>query len=221
MKLACSLLACALLAVPVFAQTDEKPPLPEQNAEKPQAASPEAKDQPAPDANAQPDERPKSIVDAINITWEYEQKDFIGLADAMPAAAWNFKPIHGEFKDVRTFGEMVKHVACANEGFAKEMRGETPPEGCEKSGPNKAKTKDEIMQYLRDSFAMLDEQINTIDEKNEMQPVDGPYGGPNTRIGMVVLAAWHVSDHYGQLVEYVRMNGIVPPASRPAPATSK
>jgi hypothetical protein len=172
-------------------------------------------------AQAQPDERPKSIVDSINVTWSDEQKDFTDLADAMPEAKWNFKPTNGEFKDVRTFAEQVKHVACANEGFAKEMRGEAPPEACDKGGPNPAKSKAELMDYLRASFQMLDEQINTLDEKNQMQPVDGPYGGPNTRIGMAVLAAWHVADHYGQLVEYARMNGVVPPASRPQPAPAK
>lgn len=160
---------------------------------------------------------PKTVAESVNGMWLDEQKDFLSLADAMPDAKWNFKPAGAGFKDVRTFAEQVKHVACANEAFAKEMRGATPPEGCEKGGPNPAKTKAEIMKYLRDSFEMLDEQINLTDEKNQLQPVDGPYAGPNTRIGMAVVAVWHLADHYGQLVEYVRMNGIVPPASRPAP----
>jgi uncharacterized damage-inducible protein DinB len=167
------------------------------------------------------DERPKSIIESINVTWTDEQKDFTDLADAMPEAKWTFKPSSGEFKDVRTFAEQVKHVACANEGFAKELQGQTPPEGCEKGGPNPAKSKAELMDYLRASFQMLDDQLNGIDEKNQLQPVDGPYGGPNTRLGMAVLAAWHVADHYGQLVEYLRMNGIVPPASRPPATPSK
>jgi hypothetical protein len=65
---------------------------------------------------------------------------------------------------------------------------------------------------------MLNEQMDLTTEKNMMQPVDGPYGGPNSRLGMAFLAVWHVADHYGQLVEYARANGIVPPASRPTPA---
>lgn len=176
----------------------------------------------APDqATAPNDERPKSLADSINVTWGDEQKDFIDVADAMPGDKWNFRPTSGAFKDVRTFAEMVKHVACANEGFAHEMHGQAPPEGCEKGGPNPAKTKDELMKYLRDSFAMLDDEINGLNDKNQMEPVDGPYGGPNTRIGMAVLATWHVADHYGQLVEYLRMNNIVPPASRPPVAPAK
>jgi DinB superfamily len=204
----CWLAAILLFVGPTMAQSD-------QSAQAP--ASPDSKQA----AQTAPGETPKTLVDAINITWADEERDLVALADEMPAEKWDFKPTRGEFKDVRTFGEMVKHVACANEGFAKEMRGATPPEGCEKGGPNPAKNKSEVMKYLHDSFAMLDDEINMTNEKNEMQPVDGPYGGPNTRIGMVVLATWHVADHYGQLVEYARMNGIVPPASRPAPAPSK
>ncbi len=221
MKFACLMLACGMWAVPAFSQAEE-PALPEQNAPAGQTAPAPPDQKPgSADANPQPEERPKTIVDAINITWSDEERDFIALANEMPEAKWDFKPTHGEFTDVRTFREMVKHVACANEGFAKEMGGGTPPQGCEKGGPNPAKSKADLMKYLHDSFDRLDEQINRIDEKNEMEPVDGPYGGPNTRIGMAVLASWHVADHYGQLVEYVRMNGIVPPASRPAPEPNK
>jgi hypothetical protein len=170
---------------------------------------------------AQESPRPKNVAESVNSMWTDEQKDFLDLADAMPDAKWNFKPQGAGFKDVRTFGEMVKHVACANVAFAKELQGATPPEACEKGGPNPAKTKPEVMKYLRDSFVMLNDEINKTDERNMLQPVDGPYGGPNTRLGMAVLAVWHVSDHYGQLVEYLRMNGVVPPASRPAPTPSK
>lgn len=218
MKFACWLLF-ALCTTLAFSQAEEPAP-PEQNAATPQTASPPPNQQQQSESPPSSDERPKTVVDSINITWTDEQRDFLALADAMPEAKWSYKPVHGEFKGVRSFGEMVKHVACANEAFAKEMRGETPPEDCEKGGPNPAKSKAELTKYLRDSFNMLDEQINQINEKNEMEPVDGRYGGPNTRIGMAVLAAWHVADHYGQLVEYLRLNGIVPPASRPTPSES-
>ena len=52
---------------------------------------------------------------------------------------------------------------------------------------------------------------------NAMEPTDGPYPGPSTRLGLATLSIWHASDHYGQLVVYLRMNGIVPPASQPSP----
>ena len=162
-------------------------------------------------------ERPKTVAESVNSMWADEQKDFVDLAGAMPDAKWSFKPSGPGFKDVRTFADQVKHVACANEAFAKEMRGAKPPEGCEKGGPNPAKSKAEILKYLRNTFTMLNDEINRTDEKNMMQPVDGPYGGPNSRLGTTYLAVWHLADHYGQLVEYLRMNGIVPPASRPQP----
>jgi uncharacterized damage-inducible protein DinB len=143
------------------------------------------------------------------------ERDFVGLADAMPADKYAFTPTSGEFKGVRTFGEQVKHVACANFAFYNEIEKKTPPEGCETGGPSPAKTKAELMAYLRESFAYAQRVFRALTARNALDPVDGPYGGPSTRIGITTLSIWHASDHYGQLVVYLRMNGIVPPASRP------
>jgi hypothetical protein len=143
------------------------------------------------------------------------EKSFVGLADAMPADKYGFKPSSGAFKDVRTFGEQVKHVACANFAFYNEIEKKTPPEGCETGGPNPAKTKAELMAYLRESFAYAGRVLRTLTPSNAMEPVSGPYGGDSTRLGIATLSIWHASDHYGQLVVYLRMNGIVPPASQP------
>jgi hypothetical protein len=131
----------------------------------------------------------------------------------MPEDKWNFKPTQGEFKDVRTFGEQVKHVACANEAWAKQMASEKPPSRCDIGGPNPAKTKTAILSYLRDSFAMIDKVIANTNAENLLHPNDGPYWGSN-RLSALTATVWHISDHYGQLAEYLRMNGIVPPASR-------
>ena len=142
------------------------------------------------------------------------ERDFVSLADAMPAEKYGFKPTAGEFKGVRTFGEQVKHVACANFAFYNEIETKTPPEGCETGGPSPAKTKAELMAYLRESFAYAGRVLKTLTPANAMEPVGGPYGGPSTRLGIATLSIWHASDHYGQLVVYLRLNGIVPPASR-------
>ena len=141
------------------------------------------------------------------------EKSFVGLADAMPADRYGFRPTNGAFKDVRTFGEQVKHVACANFAFYNEIEKKTPPEGCETGGPNPAKTKAELMVYLRESFAYAGRVLRTLTPSNAMEPVSGPYGGESTRLGIATLSIWHASDHYGQLVVYLRMNGIIPPAS--------
>ena len=133
------------------------------------------------------------------------EQSLISLADAMPAEKYEFKPTEGEFTNVRTFGEQVKHVACANFAFFNQIEKKEPPAECWKGGPDSAETKEELMKYLKDSFEYTESVLKTMT----------PYGGESTRIGLTTLAIWHVSDHYGQLVVYLRMNGIVPPASRP------
>ena len=120
----------------------------------------------------------------------------------------------GDFKGVRSFAEQVKHVACANYAFFNEIEGKTPPDLCEKGGPSTAKTKDELVKYLRDSFEYGNKVLATINEKNAMDRVDGRYGGPDTTLGIAVIAVWHITDHYGQIVYYLRLNGIVPPPTQ-------
>jgi len=145
------------------------------------------------------------------------ERSFVGLADAMPAEKYGFKPTSGEFKDVRTFGEQVKHVACANFGFFNEIEKKEPPARCGAGGPSPATTKPELTTYLRESFAYAAGVLRTMTPANALEPAGGPYGGKSTRLGLTTLAIWHASDHYGQLVVYLRMNGIVPPASQPVP----
>jgi uncharacterized damage-inducible protein DinB len=141
------------------------------------------------------------------------ERSFVSLADAMPADRWSFAPRDGEFKGVRTFGEQVKHVACANYAFFNEVEHKEPPANCEAGGPSRATTKAELMPYLRESFAYASQVMRRLTPANALDPVEGPYGGKTTRLGISTLAVWHATDHYGQLVVYLRMNGIVPPAS--------
>lgn len=98
-----------------------------------------------------------------------------------------------------------------------EIEGKTPPEHCERGGPSKAKTKAELVKYLRDSFDYGDHVLATITAQNALDRVEGPYAGPNTRLGIAVAAVWHITDHYGQLVIYLRLNGIVPPVTQQYP----
>lgn len=92
---------------------------------------------------------PKTISDSINYIWHDVEHDFTALAEAMPDDKWSFKPTQGEFKNVRTFAEQVKHVACSNEAWAKQISGEKPPARCDLGGPNPAKSKAEILAYLK------------------------------------------------------------------------
>lgn len=88
---------------------------------------------------------------------------------------------------------------------------------CDLGGPSLAKTRAELLNYLRDSFVAVKKSLSAITAKNMFDPIEGPYAGPNTRLGLAQVVIWHNADHYGQMILYLRMNGIVPPASRPNP----
>jgi uncharacterized damage-inducible protein DinB len=165
-------------------------------------------------AFAQSDQPPKSLADSVGGTLKWTESQFYSAAAVMPEEKYNFVPTAGSFKDVRSFAEQVKHVACANYAFFNEIEGKTPPDLCEKGGPSPAKTKTELLKYLHDSFDYGEKVLATINQKNALNRVNGRYAGPNTQLGMAVTAVWHIADHYGQIVEYLRMNGIVPPSTQ-------
>ncbi len=163
---------------------------------------------------------------AMMRTFGFQEYDVRSAAEAMPEAKWDYRPASGLFKnekpefgpaEVRTFREQVKHVACANFAFAAELDGTKPPERCDKGGPSPAHSRAELLTYLRDSFAALNKSLNAITVKNMFDPIEGPYAGPNTRLGLAGVCLWHAADHYGQMVLYLRLNGIVPPSSRNPP----
>ena len=156
---------------------------------------------------------PKSIADSVAEPLKMAEGQLLSVAEAMPAEKYSFVPTAGKFDDARSFGEQIKHVACAQFAFFNEIEGKTPPAGCEKGGPSKAASKVELILYLRDSFDYANKVIEKINE-NPLARVEGRYAGPNTRLGIGVIAVWHITDHYGQLVEYLRMNGIVPPPTQ-------
>jgi DinB family protein len=171
--------------------------------------------------------RDETPAKAIMRTFEFQEYDVRSAAEAMPEDKWDFRPVQtGQFKnekpqfgpaEVRTFAEQVKHVACSNFAFAAELDGSKPPEACDKGGPSPAHTRAELLTYLRDSFAVLNKSLNAITVKNMFDPIHGPYATPNTRLGLAEICVWHAADHYGQMVLYLRMNGIVPPSSRNPP----
>ena len=156
---------------------------------------------------------PQTIAESVGETLRFAEGQFLSIAEAMPEGKYSFVPTAGNFADARSFGEQIKHVACAQFAFFNEIEGKTPPAGCEKGGPSKAESKVELIRYLRDSFDYANRVIEKINE-NPLARVEGRYAGPNTRLGIGVTAVWHITDHYGQIVEYLRMNGIVPPPSQ-------
>ena len=156
---------------------------------------------------------------ALQVFLKLGQTLIVSAADAMPADKYGFAPTDGEFKGVRTFGQQVKHLAAANHILAAAALGEEPPTGAgDEMGPETVRTKAEILDYLNGSFAHLGKAIDAIGDKNatvKSSPISPLKDTETTRLALTVEAMIHAFDHYGQMVEYLRMNGIVPPASQP------
>jgi uncharacterized damage-inducible protein DinB len=145
------------------------------------------------------------------------EHEFVPAAEAMPEDKYSFAPTNGDFKGVRNFGEQVKHVATVNYILGAAILGEKSPvePGKQENGPDSIKTKAEIVKYLNESFAYLHKALATVNQENLVEPIKSPFGNSSTtRFAVALIAAGHPWDHYGQMVEYLRMNGIIPPASR-------
>ncbi|MGH7499231.1 MAG: DinB family protein [Gemmatimonadales bacterium] len=144
--------------------------------------------------------------------------DIVSAAEAMPADKYGFAPTEGEFSGVRTFGRQVKHLAATNYTLAAAALGQDPPtDAGDEAGPDTVRTKDEVLRYLRGSFTALENAITAIGDRTvtvRSSPISPLQGGSATRLALVVEALIHAFDHYGQMVVYLRMNGVVPPASR-------
>ena len=159
----------------------------------------------------------KNPGDALNATLSIAEREFVSAADAMPEDKYSFAPTSGEFKGVRTFAQQVKHVAAVNYVFGSAVLGEKPPvDTGGESGPDAIKSKTEIMKFLNDSFAYLHRALASITDKNQLDQVS--LFGDQMKMARLSVGAFsvaHPMDHYGQMVEYLRMNSIIPPASRP------
>jgi hypothetical protein len=140
----------------------------------------------------------------------------VPVANAMPEDKYSFAPSNGEFKNVRTFAEQLKHLAANNYRQAAVILGDKPTaDQVNERGPDSVKTKVEVVDYVKGSFAALHKAVATITEENQVEPIDAStIIWQRARLGLAIDAVAHSFDHYGQLVEYLRMNGIVPPDSR-------
>ena len=165
---------------------------------------------------AKPKEEHRTITQLLDRSVSNMEREFVPAAEAMPEDRFGFAPTNGEFKGVRTFAQQVKHVAAVNYLLAAAMLEEKPPVDVgEESGPATVTTKADILKYLKESFEYAHKAIATINEKNVTDTVKSPFGeGTVSRLGLATMVTAHGFDHYGQMVVYLRMNGIVPPASR-------
>ena len=169
----------------------------------------------AQDSKTKKDEH-RDVTQVLNQTITNMEHEFIPAAEAMPEDKFGFAPTNGEFKGVRTFAQQIKHVAAVNYELGAAILEEKPPADIgDESGPASITTKADILKYLNDSLVYVHKAVQTINEKNLVGTVKSPFGeGKVTRLGLATSVAWHGFDHYGQMVEYLRMNGIIPPASR-------
>jgi hypothetical protein len=121
--------------------------------------------------HAEPDDIPKSIAESVSGTLQFAEGNFIGLAKAMAEDKYSSIPKVGKFDGVRSFGEQAKHVACAQFAFFNEFEGKKPPEDCENGGHDPAKTKTELVKYLKGSFDDPNRILVTLTAKNALDPI--------------------------------------------------
>jgi hypothetical protein len=164
--------------------------------------------------------QPPAMASMMDAQLGMVEKQFVATAEAMPDDKYSFAPAGADFSGVRTFALEVRHVATANFIIYSGMLGQDPPVGVTVAGagngPENLQTKEQIVQYLKDSFALGHKAIAALNDGNALAPMEKlPIAIPwlNTRLALAVFSLEHASDHYGQMVEYLRMNGIVPPAS--------
>lgn len=155
----------------------------------------------------------------VSFILDFQERRLLGVAEAMPAEKYSFAPTAGAFKGVRTFAEELKHIAADNFMLGAGILGQKPPMdvGSGESGSNEVHTKPEIIEYLKASFAYMLRAADSIDADN--RPIETPDISPwpeatATRLGVAIEDCVHTWDHYGQLVEYLRMNNIIPPGSK-------
>jgi hypothetical protein len=157
----------------------------------------------------------KSIEALLNI---YEEQ-IVGAAKAMPADKYNFAPSQAIFvpsqkvdfvspKSVNTFGQTVAHIAQANYSFFSSLGGAKPDVDMKAMGG--LTSKEDAVKALEGSFAYAHKQLATLTAADAFASVRGDM----SKTSVAAFAIAHMCDHYGQMVEYLRMNGIVPPASQ-------
>lgn len=159
---------------------------------------------------------------AVDVQLGLIEMEMMGVVKTMPADKFSFAPsaaifVPGqktEFATVRTFAEQATHVAQANYFFYMTVGGMKPD--VDMAGLAKLTKKEDVVAALAASFAFAHKAIATLTAANAFEVVTIPEPGFYTRATLAEFGAAHANDHYGQMVEYLRMNGMVPPASAPA-----
>ena len=158
-----------------------------------------------------------TLASAIDREISAIEKQVLDAAEAMPEDKFNFSPESlnlpgAKYKGVRTFAVQVKHIAASNYFIWSGLTGDKLPANLKDgNGPEDIKTKAEVLAFLKDSFALGHKAAATLTPENMLQ---APEHSKSTRLHLATFGVAHAFNHYGQMAEYLRMNGIVPPASQ-------
>ena len=139
-------------------------------------------------------------------TWDRATTDIIDVAEAMPEDRYDFKPT----PEVQAFGDQLVHVAGIVQRFIDTAKGVKSEAG----QPHKTMTKAEVVGLLKQTFQAGKENFVSLTDAQLLEPVKFPFGDRMvTRYGFWMGPIYQLANHYGQLVVYLRLNNIVPPAT--------
>jgi uncharacterized damage-inducible protein DinB len=147
----------------------------------------------------------RSNTDNARVIWQEVRSNLAKAADDAPATLYDYKAT----PDVRSFGEILDHVAASQNGYCRMALGEKPLGGGARTG---AKTKAEVVEALRASSELCARAYAQSDEATAL-PAYG--SSKDSRLYVLLTNAMHDSEHYGNIVTYLRLNHMVPPSSQP------
>ena len=150
------------------------------------------------------------VTDAFRSSWDGAKKNIRETADAVPESLYSFSPVPGT---VRTLGAILGHVAGANYEICAAAKGEKSPHA--EAAFEKLATKAAIVKAWDESVAYCDAIFKSVTDRSAGEPIEMPFGmGKGVRASALLMNIGHLNEHYGNLVTYMRMKGIVPPSSR-------
>ena len=148
----------------------------------------------------------ENLVCDVQNDWARTAQQITTIADAMPADKWDFKATPAQ----RSYGEQVMHIVQTDVRFMGALGGKTPAPTINAQ----AKTKADVMAALKQSFDYGAQVLKEFNEQQLLERVPGMFMGPTaSRLRLIYFDLGHSQDIYGQMAVYLRLNGVVPPAS--------
>lgn len=168
--------------------------------------TPPAQEAAAPDAGPAPVAQGATVLGDLIQDWERQKGTVMGIADAMPEDMFGYKSTPAQ----RNYGEQIMHVATINVNLLNLVGGDVAPPTFD---ADSVTTKAEMLQALADSYDHGIALLNGQTEASINETIEAAFLGPSTRARLFWFLLGHSMDIYGQMAVYLRLNGIVPPAS--------